>query len=193
MLMTNENVRLYPHDHVLAATILRWIPRAWRPNHFTIARLVSVPFVLWFLWTENWTVALPLFLLSASTDAIDGSLARTRKQITLWGTVADPLADKLLIGPVALLFVARQIHPYFALLLVLVECCIGLGAYIGYRRGGYMSANIFGKIKMCLQVLGISLLLIAKVSSLAVCVPLAIVVFGLALIFGIASMLTYGF
>lgn len=191
--MTNENVRIYPHDRLLAATILRLIPMSWKPNHFTVARLLSVPVVLWFLWRHAWNIALPLFLLSAFTDAIDGSLARTRKQITIWGTVADPVADKLLIAPVALLFVARQIHPLFALLLVIVELCISVAAYIGFRRHGYASANIFGKIKMFLQVAGVFCLLVGKVTGLTIMVPFAIVIFGLGLIFGITSMLTYGF
>lgn len=191
--MTNENVRVYPHDRLLAATLLRLIPFSWKPNHFTIFRFLSVPVVLWFLWQELWNVALALFFIAAFTDAIDGSLARTRKQITLWGTVADPIADKLLIAPVALLFVARQIHPLFALLLVVVELCIMASAFIGYRRMGYASANIFGKVKMFLQVTGVVLLLVGKVTGLTMMVPFAIVVFGLGLIFGITSMLTYGF
>ena len=191
--MTNENVRVYPHDRLLAATLLRLIPYSWKPNHFTVFRFLSIPFVLWFLWWHEWAIALPLFAFSALTDAIDGSLARTRKQITLWGTMADPIADKLLIAPVALLFVARQIHPFFALLLVIVELLITLGAYIGFRRSGYASANVFGKIKMCLQVAGIICLLIGKIGGLTIMVPFAIVIFGLGLVFGIASMLTYGF
>lgn len=190
--MTNENVRIYPHDRFLAATILRVIPKTWKPNHFTVLRLLSTPLVLWFLLCRAWSIALPLFFLSAFTDVIDGSLARTRKQITLWGTVADPIADKLLIAPVALLFVAKQIHPLFALLLVLVELLIGISAYIGFRRSGYMSANIFGKVKMFLQVTGIMLLLLGQVTGLTIMVPFAIVTFGLGLIFGITSMLTYG-
>lgn len=193
MLMTNENVRVFPHDRILDAILLRFIPRTWRPNHFTVIRLLCTPFVLLFLWREEWRIALPLFLFAALTDAIDGSLARTRKQITLWGTIADPVADKLLIGPVALLFVAKQIHPLFALLLIATELCIGLAAYLGFRRSGYMSANLFGKIKMCLQVAGIALLLMGKVTGIAMTIPFAIITFGLALIFGIASMLTYGF
>jgi CDP-diacylglycerol--glycerol-3-phosphate 3-phosphatidyltransferase len=193
MLMTNENVRLYPHDRIMAATVLRFIPHSWKPNHFTVLRFLSVPFVLYFLWSQAWSVALPLFFISAFTDSIDGSLARTRKQITLWGTVADPVADKLLIAPVALLFVARQIHPLFALLLVFLELGISIAAYIGFRRVGYASANIFGKVKMCLQVAGVVALLIGKIAGLTVMVPIAIVIFGLALIFGITSMLTYGF
>lgn len=193
MLMTNENVRVYAHDRLLAATILRLIPMTWKPNHFTVLRLLSIPFVLWFLWRHQWNIALPLFFLSAFTDVIDGSLARTRKQITLWGTVADPVADKLLIAPVALLFVARQIHPLFALLIVVIELLISISAYIGFRRSGYASANIFGKGKMLLQVIGIVLLLVGKVTGLTIMVPFAIVTFGLGLIFGVASILTYGF
>ncbi len=132
-LMTNENIQLYFHDRLLAKTILRLIPSWIRPNHFTILRVCLVPVVLWFLWQDAWPIVVPLFFGTAATDMIDGSLARTRKQITLWGTVADPIADKLLIGSVVILFVAQEINVAFALVIVLLECLIVITALV--RRG----------------------------------------------------------
>ena len=192
-LMTNENVRLFPHDRIMEKIVLPLIPRWLRPNHFTILRLGLIPFVLFFIWKEMWPIAFPLFLFTAFTDVIDGSLARTRKQITMWGTVADQVADKLFIAPVALLFVADQIHPLFALLIVLIELFIVCGALLRQRKGRtYVSANMYGKIKMFLQVLCICLLLLAKLGGIPWAVPGAIIAFGAAILFAVASLLTYG-
>lgn len=193
MLMTNENVRLFPHDKFMAKIVLSFIPLWLVPNYFTVLRIVLVPVVLFFMLQESWMIAFPLFLFAAFTDVIDGSLARTRKQITMWGTVADPVADKLLIGSVALLFVADQIHPYFALLIVGMELCVIGRAVFAQRKGRrYVSANVYGKVKMFLQVVGVCLLLTAKVIGIAWAVPAAIVIFGIALLFAVASILTYG-
>jgi CDP-diacylglycerol--glycerol-3-phosphate 3-phosphatidyltransferase len=62
---------------------VRFVPNFLSPNDFTKLRFVLIPFVLYFLWFEQWTWALILFSVASLTDAIDGTLARMRKQITL--------------------------------------------------------------------------------------------------------------
>ncbi len=192
MLMTNDNIKLFPHDHLLEKTVLFFIPKWIRPNHVTILRFLLTPIVLYFLWRENWHVVLPLFIATAFTDAIDGSLARTRKQITLWGTMADPAADKLLIGSVMILFVAQQVNAYFAGLIVVIEVIIASTSIYRRFQGKISSANEYGKIKMVLQVLGVCLLLLARLVDLQLAVPFAIGTLSIALIFAIVSLITYG-
>lgn len=192
MLMTNENVRLFLHDRLMAKTVLRFIPHWVQPNHVTAARFMLTPVVLYFLWYEAWAVVLPLFLFTAFTDAIDGSLARTRKQITLWGTAADPAADKVLIGSVVILFVAREVNPVFAAIIVLMEVLIALSGLYRRAHGKISSANEFGKVKMILQVLGVSLLLLARLIDLQLAVPFAVGTLAVAIVFAIVSLITYG-
>jgi CDP-diacylglycerol--glycerol-3-phosphate 3-phosphatidyltransferase len=192
MLMTNENVRLYPHDRFLKATFLRLIPSWVTPNHLTMGRFLCVPLVLAALNTYNWYWVLGLFLCAALTDVFDGSLARTRKQITMWGTVADPIADKALVGSVMLVFVAKQIHPLFAGLMVVLELAIMLGAYSRFRRRRvYTSANIFGKVKMGLQTAGVLLLIAYQFLPIPYALPVSIVIFGFALVLAVISFVTY--
>lgn len=191
--MTNENVRLFWHDAFLDKTVLRLIPRDVRPNHVTILRVLLIPVVLYYLWLENWDVVVPLFLFTALTDVIDGSLARTRKQITTWGTIADPIADKLLIGSVVVLFVAREINPAFAVVILALEIMIVVTAIIRRkRRGEYISANWAGKAKMFLQCAGVTALLVAKASGLDLFVPVSIGTLSLAIMFALISLYTYG-
>lgn len=191
MLMTNENVRVYPQDRFLQKTLIRFLPPQLHPNHVTLLRFLLIPFVLWYVLEQNWQVALPLFLFAAFTDALDGSMARIRKQITIWGTLADPAADKLLIGSVVVLFVAQEIDPVFAGLIVLMELLIILSGLIRHRKNWVISANWAGKSKMFFQVIGVALLLIAKLSGLVVLVPASIAVLGIALLFAILSLFTY--
>lgn len=193
MLMTNENVTLYAHDRWLDQTLLRLIPRDVKPNHLTMLRVILTPFILYYLWFEAWSVVVPLFLFAALTDVLDGSIARTRKQITMWGTVADPVADKLLIGSVVVLFVAQEVNLIFAGIIVLIELLIVLTAVIRNHRGReYYSANWYGKLKMVFQVIGVTALLVARWSGLELFVPFSIGTLSVAIAFAVMSLYTYG-
>lgn len=192
MLMTNDNIRLFFHDRLMEKTVLRLIPSWIKPNHVTVARLFLTPIVLYFLWREAWTIVLPLFLLTAFTDAIDGSLARTRRQITLWGTMADPAADKILIGSVVVLFVAREVNPIFAAIIIVIEVLIAISGLYRRAHGRLTSANEYGKIKMVLQVLGVSLLLLARFFHFELAVPFAVGTLAVGIVFAIVSLITYG-
>jgi len=180
------------HDYWLKYTILWMIPRWIKPNHFTILRFCLTPLVLWFLITENYIVGVPLFFLVASTDAIDGSLARLRKQITEWGTFYDPVADKLLIGSVVLLIVMKHINIWFAWLIIFLELLIILGGYFRRKNGEVVSANFWGKIKMCLQVAGVTALLVALWLGVDLFIPISIGTFSLGIVFAVISLFTYG-
>lgn len=192
MAFERDPAKLFPYDRLLAATILRLIPRRVTPNMVTVLRFVLTPFVLVFLTWERWDVALPLFLFTALTDAVDGSLARTRKQITEWGTFFDPVADKLLIGSVVLLLVADLVNPWFALLILGVETLIIAGGFLRKKRGVVTSANIFGKTKMFLQVVGVTFLLVAAWTGTNLYVDLSIGTLSLAVAFAVISLFTYG-
>lgn len=67
------------------------------PNTLTLIRIVlSIPFFV-FALREDWFVAFWLFAIGASTDMIDGALARLLKRKTRLGAFLDPAADKLLM------------------------------------------------------------------------------------------------
>lgn len=146
-------------DRVLAATLLRFIPSSVRPNLLTILRFVSIPFILWFLITEKDAYALVLFTLSAFSDAVDGALARTRYQITGWGIVADPIADKLLIGSVAAVAITKYLGIYLTATIIGVEIVLVAFSFFRYR-GQLVPARTMGKIKMILQCIGVGFVLL---------------------------------
>lgn len=191
MLITNENAKILPHDRFLNSVLIRFFPAWLRPNHLTVLRLCLIPFVLWSIAMKDWSVVIPLFLAAAFTDALDGSLARVRKQITIWGTVADPAADKLLIVSVVVLFVAQEVNPIFAALIVLVEVLIILARLLRHGKDWIVSANWAGKMKMLFQVIGVTLLLLAKFFGLDLLVPFSIGTLSVAIVFALLSLFTY--
>ena len=75
-------------------------------NALTVLRILMVPVFVWLLLDDRaphgehlatwWPFA--IFALAAITDRIDGDLARSRNLITNFGKIADPIADKALIG-----------------------------------------------------------------------------------------------
>lgn len=191
MLITNETAKVYLHDRLLSAVLIRFLPRQLHPNHITLFRFFLIPFVLWYVWKGDWSIAVPLFVFAAFTDALDGSMARIRKQITVWGTFADPAADKLLIGSVVVLFVAKEVNVIFAAIIILVEVMILFTGLIRRRKKWVISANWAGKLKMLFQVIGVTALLIAKWSGLSLLVPFSIGTLTIAIVFAIVSLLTY--
>ena len=136
-----------------------------------------------------WTLV--VFLLTAFTDVLDGSLARLRKHITMWGTIADPIADKLLIGSVCLMFAARVVGPWLAIAVLCMEVLVISGVLYRRYRGKMSSANVFGKTKMFLQVCAIVALILSQIVLLPVFVSLALALFLLSFLFAFISFITY--
>ena len=78
------------------------------PNKLTVSRFVLTALFLWALFSPlrfNDTLALVLFSLAGFTDFLDGRIARSRKLITNFGILMDPLADKILICSAFVAFV----------------------------------------------------------------------------------------
>ncbi len=70
------------------------------PNVLTMLRIVAVPVLVVALLDETPdgdVIAAAVFALAALTDGLDGYIARRRSQITTFGKLMDPLADKLLV------------------------------------------------------------------------------------------------
>ena len=120
--MENEFInKPYWHDKILAATVLKLFPRSILPNHVTMIRLFLTPIVVWLVWIGEYAWGVPVFILTAFTDTIDGSMARTRNQITKWGVVFDPIADKLLVGSVLVVLIIQKISFYLGITIIVME------------------------------------------------------------------------
>lgn len=177
-------------DRILEKTFLKLLPNFVRPNFLTVFRFVTIPFIVFFLMDENYDIGLYLFVISVFTDALDGSLARTRNQITDWGIVFDPLADKLLIGSTAFIVISKFINPILAGVIIFIEILLVVFAYIRFK-GEIVPAKVVGKIKMILQSVGVGLLLLSIVIHSPILVLAAIYILYAAIFFALLSLFVY--
>lgn len=183
--------KLFFFDKVFNKTLLPLIPHKVRPNYLTVLRFLMVPFVVFFIWQGNYWIGLILFLVASLTDALDGALARTRDQITTWGKMYDPLADKLLICTVVFVLVLKYVDFYAAWIIILLETIIVTAALYKRKDGAEVQSNFWGKVKMCLQVLGVVLLLLSLVFQWDALLPVSRGAFYVAIAFAIVSLFTY--
>ena len=179
-------------DKILAKLFLIFLPKWVTPNHVTIFRFLTIPFVVLLITTEQYGWGAILFIVSAFSDALDGALARTTNQITDWGKMFDPLADKLLIGIVAVILIPKFLNVWIAVAIVTIELIIILSAYYQKR---YQNANIqsekSGKVKMLFQSVGVGALFVYMVMPIPVLVVVAQYTLYLAILFALIQMLVY--
>ena len=179
-------------DKLLVPTFVKLIPRVVSPNQVTLFRFASIPFVIGLLLYGLYPYALALFAISAFSDALDGALARSRGQVTEWGKLYDPLADKLLVGSVAIMLVSKYLSPYLTFAIILSEILLIANAYYRKKmRHIVIEAHVSGKIKMILQSVSLILLFIYTIVPLSSLLVVSTIMFSLALVFAIISLFIY--
>ncbi|MCJ7797282.1 MAG: CDP-alcohol phosphatidyltransferase family protein [Thermoleophilia bacterium] len=175
-------------DGVIARTLLWAVPFWVRPNHVTILRLVLVPIVFVLLRAGHIGLGMAVFVVAVCTDFIDGAMARTRDQITGLGINLDPVADKLLVGAVLLALGSDRAVIRVLLALMLLEIVfVTVGTVLWMRGAEATPANIFGKIKMVLLSLGLTLFLVGRLAGAESIVDIAVVILWAALVFALLS------
>lgn len=189
--LTGVRTEPYPTDRFLAKLFLPLIPLWVRPNHLTSLRFIATPFVLYLLWQGNFKWGLPLFILTAFTDALDGAMARVRKQITVWGTIYDPVADKILVGGAVLILIFK-IYPWLALAVVVLELLTFCGGLYLKLKGRLSPANTWGKIKMVLQVVAVGFFLLGMLAGGTILFTVSFWIFVLSLLFSVVNIFSRG-
>lgn len=126
------------------------------PNLITIARILSVVPVAWFLWIGSYHAALVLLILAGLSDGLDGYLARRYQWFTPLGALLDPVADKLFIVTIMLVFGFKGILPWWIVLLILGRDVLIVGGAIAYRwvTGALEMKPLFiSKVNTALQLI----------------------------------------
>ena len=136
------------------------------PNSLTLARIFLVPLLVVVLWTEfegKELVGAAIFSVAALTDWLDGFLARRQKQVTTFGQLMDPLADKLLITAALISLVQMELAPAWMVAIILGrELGVTVLRSLAYSRGVTIPASPLGKVKMMSQVIAILLLILGR-------------------------------
>jgi len=135
-------------------------------NALTTLRLVLVPFFAAALFHDGghstgWQViACVIFAVASLTDRIDGDIARRQGLITEFGKLADPIADKALIGTALVgLSMLGQLSWWVTVLILVREVGVTLLRFWVIRHG-VLPASRGGKVKTTLQAVAIGLLVL---------------------------------
>lgn len=143
------------------------VPVVNLPNALTLGRLLVVPvFALLLLLSgdgEGVRVLLwGLFTLACLTDVVDGRLARSRGQVTDFGILADPIADKALVGSALVGLSLLEEMPWWVTAVVLGrELGVTLlRAWAVRRCAAVMPAGRGGKAKALTQNVAVALYLL---------------------------------
>ena len=109
---------------------------AYPANLLTLARLLMLPAAIRaMLRPDQRYRALTILGLAMLTDAVDGTLARRRHEVSPLGKLLDPLADKLMINATALALAKAHGFPWWAAALIIGrDAAIVLGSALIYRR-----------------------------------------------------------
>ncbi|NP_001150447.2 CDP-diacylglycerol--glycerol-3-phosphate 3-phosphatidyltransferase 1, chloroplastic [Zea mays] len=103
------------------------------PNLVSIGRMVSGPVIGWMIVNEWYLPAFATLAISGASDWLDGFLARKMGINSVFGSYLDPLADKVLIGCVAVAMVEKDLlHPGLVGLVVVRDLLLVGGAF--YKR-----------------------------------------------------------
>lgn len=140
---------------------------AWNvANALTVSRIALVPLFGWCLLQDGgdsagWRVAsAAVFALAVLTDRIDGDVARRYGLVTDFGKIADPIADKALVGAALVgLSLIGELPWWITAIVGVREVGITLLRFVVIRHG-VMPASRGGKLKTVLQALAITLYLL---------------------------------
>ena len=148
------------------------------PNKITLTRIFMIPVFVLFFYLDvmngwNFLVAAIIFVLAASTDALDGHIARSRGLVTNLGKFLDPIADKVLVSTALILLLTRggvfEISFFSGWGLIVAGICVAVILareliVSGFRmiaagRGIVLAADKLGKPKTVFQDASIALIL----------------------------------
>ena len=128
------------------------------PNTLTLLRIFLVPVVVVALLDETPNgdlIAAGVFALAALTDGLDGYIARSRGDITTFGKLMDPLADKLLVTAALVSLVSLgRLEAWIAMVIIAREFAVTGLRGVAAEQGVVIQASQLGKAKTVLQVVG---------------------------------------
>lgn len=142
------------------------------PNKLTVARILITPvylaLILWESLPHRFLIAALVYSIAAITDAIDGKLARKNNQITNFGKLLDPIADKILTTSALLAFMQMGLCNIWIVMIVLTrEFTVASIRMIAAADGVVIPANIWGKLKTVSQMtFTIVIMLLGEVYSI---------------------------
>jgi len=177
------------------------------PNILTFMRMGLIPVFVSLVYYGYSKWALAIFLIAGISDGIDGFLARKFKQESELGTIIDPIADKLLMTVAFVILTLPNVLPPTRHLpipfwvtasvlgrdVLIISVAAAINIITGFRG---FQPSFWGKVSTLVQVIGISLVMLAAVTGYTFFLPttyfiivLLVVISGVHYVFQVASLM----
>jgi CDP-diacylglycerol--glycerol-3-phosphate 3-phosphatidyltransferase len=140
------------------------------PNKITVARIAVTPLIAWLIYqeglVERWA-AFIVFVAAAVSDVVDGSLARDKGEVTRFGQLLDPIADKMLVLVTIIPLFGLGLVPLWLVILILArEVIITVFRAYNFREGHVIAATRWGKSKALSQNWFVGSLLVLRINHM---------------------------
>lgn len=137
-------------------------------------------------------IVLALFAIASFTDFLDGNIARKRNLVTSFGKFIDPIADKLLVNTMFILFAVHGVVSVVPVIIMIWRDTIVDGLRMNASKSGVVvAAGMAGKLKTVLQMFAIIFLLLQNVPFAFFHIPLTDVLVWGATLASVVSGLKY--
>jgi cardiolipin synthase len=177
------------------------------PNILTFMRMGLIPVFVSLVYYGYRELALAVFLVAGISDGIDGFLARKFNQESELGTIIDPIADKLLMTVAFIMLTLPNVLPPTRHLpipfwvtasvigrdVLIIAVAAAINIITGFRG---FKPSFWGKASTFVQVIGITLVMVAAVTGYTIFLPttyfiiaLFVVISGVHYIFQVASLM----
>jgi CDP-diacylglycerol--glycerol-3-phosphate 3-phosphatidyltransferase len=164
------------------------------PNALTLIRIGLVPVMVLLIALDEGALLLAaaVFGIAALTDVADGHFARSRNLITTFGRIADPLADKLLVGAALVsLVVVDRLAMWIALIIIAREVGVSALRWYAGSQGITIAVSGLGKAKTGTQMTAIPMLMLIPDPSAGWVSGVLLVVAAITVASGVDYALTY--
>lgn len=133
-----------------------------------------------------------LFALASFTDFLDGYLARSKNMITTFGKFLDPIADKLLVNTLLIIFAYQGVISVVPVLIMIWRDTIVDGVrMLLSQKGMVMSAGYLGKVKTVAQMLAVILISVNNLPFELYNLPIANIMLWFATLMSMVSGASY--
>jgi len=136
------------------------------PNLLTLFRILLIPVLAAALLSgieSGDVIAAIVFAVASVTDALDGWIARRNKDVTTFGKLMDPLADKLLVTSALVSLVALdRLQAWVAMVIIAREFAVTGLRQLAMEHGEVIPASVWGKIKTVAQVAMVLVLILVE-------------------------------
>ncbi|MBC8529000.1 CDP-diacylglycerol--glycerol-3-phosphate 3-phosphatidyltransferase [Christensenellaceae bacterium NSJ-44] len=168
-------------------------------NKVTLARIALVPFMIAFMLLDGaafpWAkfAAVAIFIIAASTDMLDGYLARKKKEVSPVGILLDPIADKLLVCSALIILTSQgKVHALVVLIIIMREFAVsGLRLVAAGSGHEIIAASWLGKTKTITQMVAIGFYIADNFPFSYWNIPFAQIIMAIALVFTLWSAVDY--